>query len=580
MKKKIPYGISDFKDVVSNYYYIDKTKYIHNIEDMGSFLYLIRPRRFGKSLFLNMLDFYYNVKYEKDWKLLKDCYIYKHPTSLKNSFYVIKFDFSAVSTKGDVDENFSKYCNRKIQKFLDTYDFNIKIDTKEPAHSNLDFVLQELKQTNPNIKIYILIDEYDNFINDLLVSNKPLYEKLVSSTEAVYKEFFKLLKALTNENDTLLKKIFFTGVSPLALFDVTSGSNIGINITNKYGVNSMIGVTQKELEDIIKYYGFDELYSKRKDVIKKWYDNYKFNKDIKEPIYNTDMVLYYINEVRISGHEPDELVDINVRTDYRKLKYLVHTNNKLNGNFNVLKRLFTNNHIIVDFIKDSFSAFELTKPENFVSLLYYLGLITIEAEYRGRIKLTIPNQTIRRVVAEFANAMLEDTNTLNLNIQEFSNLIYDLAYDNSLELFEFLANELGKATSVRDLVAQESDIKMFFMIYFSLNRLYATISELELNKGYADIFLLKAPNIKDDIPNILIEFKFFKQSDKVDKKILNEAINKAKEQIIKYRQTAKFSVDRSIIVVFQGFKLIYCDFFGTYVEVEATEAFELIGKVE
>ena len=555
--KPIPYGISDFKDVVTNYYYIDKTKFIPTIEEYGAFLYLIRPRRFGKSLFLNMLDFYYNVKYKEQFDLLKDCYIHKNPTPLKNSFHVMKFDFSAVSTKGDIDSNFSLYCNSQIKKFINSYNLNYTFDTTLPAHNVLNDLFIYLKENNPDIKVYILIDEYDNFINNLLMNDKPLYEKLVSSTEAIYKEFFKLLKALTNENDSLLKKMFFTGVSPLAIFDVTSGSNIGINITNKFNLNDMVGMTQKDVEDMVGYYKLDDIYYKNKEKIKKWYNNYKFNELVQKPIYNTDMVLHYINEIKVSGIEPKELVDINVRTDYSKLKYLVHTNNYLNGNFNALKTLFRDNYILVDTIKDSFSAFELTKEENFISLLYYLGLLTIQEEYRGRLKLIIPNHTIRIIMAEFVNTMLNETNTLNLNIRDFSNLIYDLAFDDSLELFSFLANELDKATSIRDLVSQESDIKMFYMTYFSLNRLYATISELELNKGYADIFLLKAPNIKDDIPNILIEFKFFKQTDKNIN--LEETIKGAKEQITKYKQTSKFSVDKSIIVIFQGFRLLFCE---------------------
>ena len=224
--KNIPYGLSDFKRVVSHYYYIDKTKYIPLLEEYGNFLYLIRPRRFGKSLFLNMLDFYYNKKYKDEFDLLKGLYIHSNPTSLRNKFCVMKFDFSAVSTKGDVDENFSEYCNNKIQAFLNRYDFEIEIDDKKPAHLNLDKTFVLLKEKYPDTEVYILIDEYDNFMNNLLVNDKIEYNRLVSSTEAVYKEFFKLLKALTNENDSLLKKMFFTGVSPLALFDVTSGSNI------------------------------------------------------------------------------------------------------------------------------------------------------------------------------------------------------------------------------------------------------------------------------------------------------------------------------------------------------------------
>ena len=160
--KSIPYGLSDFKRVLEeDYYYVDKTKYIPLIEEYGNFLYLIRPRRFGKSLFLNMLDFYYNKVYEKDFKLLKDCYIYKNPTKLKNSFCILKFDFSAVSTKGNVDENFSIDCNFAIKRFVNRYEFDIDIDLYKPAHLNLKKLFETLKQIHPDTKIYVLIDEYD-----------------------------------------------------------------------------------------------------------------------------------------------------------------------------------------------------------------------------------------------------------------------------------------------------------------------------------------------------------------------------------------------------------------------------------
>ena len=555
LKKLLPYGMSDFKDVVSKYYYIDKSQFIPILEQAGNFLYLIRPRRFGKSLFLNMLDFYYNVNYENEFELFKGLYIYDNPTSEKNSYHILKFDFSAVSTIGNVDEKFSEYCNSQIIKFINSYNLNFNLDRNKPAHTNMNDLFITLKENYPDIKIYILIDEYDNFINNLLMNDKTLYEKMVSSQEAIYKEFFKLLKALTNENDSLLKKMFFTGVSPLALFDVTSGSNIGKNITNDYVFNDIVGITKEEFRELREYYELD--FSDEKiQSLNNWYNHYKFNEDVDYTIYNTDMILYYIDKLKLNGREPKEMVDINVRTDYRKLKYLVHTNNKLNGNFNALKTLFTQNYIEVDSIKDSFSAFELTKKENFISLLYYLGLITIKELKYGEIVLTIPNQTIKQIMAEFINRMLEETKTFEIDLTEFSKKMRNLAYKNSLEVFSYLAEKLKENTSIRDLVAQESDIKMFYMTYFSLNRLYAPISELELNQGYADIFLVKSPNITDEIPNILIEFKFLKKNDNSD---IDKIITQAKKQIQNYQNSKKFRIDKKIIVIFKGFDLVFCE---------------------
>ena len=558
MKKLIPYGISDFKDVITKFYYVDKTHFIPLVERGGSFLYLIRPRRFGKSLFLNMLDFYYNVKYKEQFDLMKGLYIYDNPTHERHSYHIMKFDFSAVSTIGDIEKNFSDYCNIQIDKFIENYKFKFELDYSLPAHTNMSILFKYLTQTHLDIKIYILIDEYDNFVNNILMSDKKIYEKMVSSQEAIYKEFFKLLKALTNENDSLLKKMFFTGVSPLALFDVTSGSNIGKNITNDYVFNDIVGITKEEFKKLRDYYelDFDEELLKTLD---NWYDNYKFNEDVENSIYNTDMILYYVDRFLMNKKPPQELVDINVRTDYQKLKYLVYTNNKLNGNFNVLKTLFSKNYIVVDNIKDSFSAFEMTISDNFISLLYYLGLITIEGSYRGKIKLKIPNNTIQKIMAEFLNRMLSNSNTLSLDTIKFSNLVYDLAFDDSLELFYFLAEKIKDNTSLRDLINQESDIKMIYMTYLSLTRLYAPISELELNQGYSDIFLIKSPNIKEDIPNILIEFKFLKQSDKSN---LDEVITQAKTQLNQYAKTKKFRVDKKIVVIFKGFEMKFCEFVG------------------
>ena len=321
----------------------------------------------------------------------------------------------------------------------------------------------------------------------------------------------------------------------------------------------MLGITEEELKEMIKYYELEHIYNTRKESLKKWYNNYKFNELIEHSIYNTDMILYYIDKLKLTNTEPKELVDINVRTDYTKLKYLVHTNNKLNGNFDVLKTLFSQNYILVDTIKDSFSSYELLKQENFISLLYYLGLITIDKVDLGDTRLVIPNHTIRIIMAEFINSMLIDTNTLEVNLREFHQGMKYLAFKDDLEVIKHLANKLDETTSLRNLITQESDIKMFYMVYFSLNRLYATISEIELNKGYSDILLLKAPNIQDDIPNILIEFKFFKQSETMNDTKLKNSIKQAKEQITKYKLTSKFKIDKSIIVIFKGFRLVYCE---------------------
>ncbi|SHO81726.1 hypothetical protein MNB_SV-15-1272 [hydrothermal vent metagenome] len=550
----LPYGISDFRDVkLNNYYYIDKTHFIPKIELYGRYLYLIRPRRFGKSLFLNMLALYYDIFYKDEFEdVFYDCYIFKNQTKEASSYHILKFDFSAISTKGDIDKNFSDYCNSDIKKFITKYKLNTSIDENITAHKNLKNLFDFAQQNS--ISIYIMIDEYDNFINNLLMHSQTDYQKLVSSKdEAIYKEFFKLLKAGTSDNSSALKKMFITGVSPLAMYDVTSGSNIGTNITNEYAFNSAVGVTKDELQKLLNHYKIDS-----KLDIDDWYNNYKFNRDIKESIYNTDMILYYLKSLYLTNRPPDNMVDLNVRTDYSKLRYLVYTDNKLNGNFSLLQELFGNGYITTLELKDSFSAFELKKTSNFVSLLYYLGLVTIDKYYRGEYYLKIPNQTIKRIMGEYIQTALEESDIFDIDLSKFKKSMQEFAYDGSLNVFTYLANEIKERSKVRDYTSGESFVKGFLIAYLGLSPYYGVLSEVERNKGFVDILLKKAPNIDDDIFEGLIELKYISRNkftqDELDKQVIQ-----AKKQLVQYNPEG-FEI--GVVVVFNGWEMVYCKIFS------------------
>jgi len=550
--KPLPYGLSDFKEVVLNFYYIDKTHFIPKLENYGRFLYLIRPRRFGKSLFLNMLDFYYNIKYKDEFDLLKGLYIHKNPTKEKNSYHILKFDFSAVSTIGNVDKNFNDYCNMELETFFETYNMKITIDKNESIIYNLQKLLKYIKLNN--LKLYILIDEYDNFINNLLVNDRSVYEKLVSSQEAIYKEFFKLLKALTNQNDSPLKRMFFTGVSPLALFDVTSGSNIGKNITNVPIFNDIVGINPNEYQELIKYYNLN-FTKEEQELIDNWYNNYKFSEEVDYTLYNTDMIFYYINSYIHLKRPPKDLIDINVRSDYTKLRYLVEENNRLNGNFNVLNELFENGYILTPYIKESFGAIEAIKKDNFISLLYYLGYLTIEKEEFGELKLKIPNQTIRQIVAEFLEHSLEITNTFRIDIQKFTSLLIDLIYKGSLDIFYYFANEIRNNSSIRDFIDGESFIKGYLIALLNMSNVFTVISEKEESKGYVDIYLKYARDLRANLPEFVIELKYLRKGESEER-----AIEEARKQIRRYLSNRKNI--RGVVVVFKNWEMVYCGWEG------------------
>ena len=304
MMKKIPYGMSDFKEIkINNYYYIDKTNFIEKIEDNSNFLFFLRPRRFGKSLLISTLESYYDKNYKDEFdELFKDTYIINNLTSLKSSFHIMKFDFSAVDIT-DYINSFQNHILSVIDRFLDSYSLDIKFISDNPI-SRLDQLFMYC--SSKRISIYVLIDEYDNFVNKILIDDMNVYKDLVTTREAFYKQFFTILKVGTSGTDAPIKKMFFTGVSPLALFDVTSGSNIGSNISMDDIFNDMVGITKSEVKELINYYGFDKQRDKIIDRFNEWYDNYRFSEGVEYTIYNTDMVLYYLKSLIYDDEEPND----------------------------------------------------------------------------------------------------------------------------------------------------------------------------------------------------------------------------------------------------------------------------------
>ena len=553
--KKIPYGLSDFKRIkTENWYYIDKTKYIEDIEDESSFLFFLRPRRFGKSLTIAMLEAYYDVYYKEQFnEIFKDTYILKNPTSQKSKYYIMKFDFSAVDIT-DYKNSFKNHIDTKIDSFCDKYNLD-KIDNKNPI-DKLEKLFVQCHRNN--LPIYILIDEYDNFVNKLLVSDMNSYEGLVTDKEAFYKEFFTMLKVGTSGNDSPIRKMFFTGVSPLALFDVTSGSNIGANVSSDYALNSLVGITKDELKEMISYYGLDAQKEKIINRCDEWYDSYRFNVDVEETIYNSDMILYYMKSIIYKNKEPDELIDVNVRTDYSKLKYLVYTNKRLNGNFDLLNQLIQGKRVTLSNIKDNFSAFEMLESDNFKSFLFALGFLTISKDIL-ELRLSIPNQTIKKIVADFINSAFKDIN-FNVKLDTFNQHLAQLALNKDLEVFHYLQREVKAQSVIRDYIDGESYIKGFLIAYLSLNPYYEVRSEFEINKGYSDITL--NPIKKEISYGAIIELKYISKS-KYSDKLRDEKIEEAKKQLKQYNPKTVKSLERvefmKIVLVYKGWELIYCE---------------------
>ncbi len=557
MMKKIPYGIADYKRIKEkNFFFVDKTKFIEKLEDLNeSYLIFLRPRRFGKSLFIAMLEAYYDKHYENDFEMMfGDTYIGKHTTSLANKYFVMRFDFSGIDIN-DVEESFRSYLLRELKGFILKYNLTIEINYNPIILFNEIFkTLQENK-----LELMILIDEYDNFANKLLLREKTQYLGLVSEKTASFKQFFTVLKTATSGNDSPLKRMFITGVTPMTMFDVTSGFNIGSNISLHPALNDMIGFNEDELTEILDYYKLDI----DKDMLREWYNNYNFSEDTEQKVFNTDMILYFINQYQRANKPPKEMIDINVRSDYSKLRNIIYTNKKLNGNFQTLQTLIAGNTVSVSNLVQDFSALHLEKANNFKSLMFYLGLVTIHSSELD-LKLKIPNETVKRIDIDFLKDTLDLEKVFQLNSDKLEEYLKEFALEGSLNIFKYLAKKIKDNTGIRDYIYKEQSVKSMYMAYLSLSPYYVIKSELELNKGFADIL------IKPFNPYVkyvgLLEFKYINREDKADKKTVEKLKFEAIEQLNKYEKdtlvteyTKQGLGLKKVVLIFHGWEMLVCE---------------------
>jgi len=555
--KKIPYGIADYKDIRENdYYYMDKTLFIEKLEDLNErYLIFLRPRRFGKSLFISMLHYYYDLYYKDKFETLySDTYIGQNPTKEANKYLIMRFNFSGIDLN-DVEESFRLYLVIELKDCIEKY--KLQIELYENPIILFNEIFKYLKKSR--LELMILIDEYDNFANKLLLRERTEYLGVVSQKTASFKQFFTILKTATDMENSPLKRIFITGVTPMTMFDVTSGFNIGSNISLDANLNDMIGFNEEELSQLLNYYQLDV----DKEILKEWYNNYNFSEDNEQRIFNTDMILYFINKYKKTNTLPREMIDINVRSDYSQLRSIVYTNKKLNGNFETLQSLIVGDTVSIPNLVQDFSALNLEKTNNFKSLMFYLGLITIESRTLD-LSLKIPNETVKRIDIDFLKDTLALEQVFKLNTDIIEEYLKEFALEGGLNIFTYLAQMIQENTGIRDYIYKEQSVKSMYIAYLSLSPYYIVKSELELNKGFADIL------IKPFNPYVkyigLLEFKYIKRSDKASKKLIKKLKLEAIEQLNSYENDSlvtKYTQEgillKKVVLIFYGWEILVCD---------------------
>ena len=579
---RIPYGEASFRRIrVNGWLYVDKTRYLRPLED-ERYVFFIRPRRFGKSCWLSLLECYYGRHWAHEFEtLFGGTDIGRAPTAERGRYVVVRFNFSAFNDKLEtLEERFEGYCFTDLRYALERHPdlFPEAALRRIFAPPAIDGKLNELFKYagEHGIPLYVLIDEYDNFANTVLAHRgREAYESFTHGG-GFYRNFFAALKAGAGETGGL-ERLFITGVSPITMDDVTSGFNIGRNVTLKPEFNGMLGFTEPEVRGLLELYrdrgGFNQDVDTALGVMREWYNGYRFAKEAEGDLYNTDMVLYYLADSIPNKPMPDDLIDVNVRIDYTKLRHLLLVNQRasaearrLNGNFDLLRQIIGEGEAEAD-LSLSFPLEDLDEPENFLSLLYYFGLLSIRGAVGGAVRLGIPNQTVWRLMYGYLRRAYRDVGVFSVSHYHFSRLVRRMASKGEWRpAVEYIAAAIAEQTGVRDYIDGEKAVQAFLAAHFSVVDQFLIHSERELNKGYADLhlepFVAQYPDIGY---GYVVEVKYLKRSERVGGSVVAEKLREAREQLAGYladeglRRRAPSVRYVGLAVVFHGWELAACE---------------------
>ena len=553
--KRIPYGISSFKQLrKEELYIVDKTMFFERLEQAGNFLFLVRPRRFGKSLFLSMLEAYYDINEKDNFdKLFKGLYVAGHPTENRNKYQVMHLDFSRVGSNVErLNVDFDNYLSLRCMSFAKAYSrfypagFIDEMERMEGGVQRLNFINDAAQAAG--CALYLIVDEYDNFTNNVLnIQGHEAYHALTHGT-GFYRDVFKLFKGMFD-------RIIMLGVSPITLDDLTSGYNIALNITIDPRFNQILGFSEDDVRQMISYYkeaGAIKPELTEDSIIadmKPWYDNYCFAEESfgTEPsMFNSDMVCYYMTNLIGLGQRPKELIDPNTMTDYGKMKRLIKMD-KTEGKRVVIIHGIAEKGFIKARLVSHFPAERMMELGNFVSLLYYYGMLTIGGVVGDRLKLIIPNNNVR---LQYYRYLLDEYSSIHsIDVSDLDDAFDEAALEGDWQpLITFICKAYHDTTAVRQLIEGERNLQGFMNAYLTLTNYYLVAPEMEFNHGFCDFFLL--PNYKV-YPMVahsyILELKYLKAD------ATNEEAEKQWSEAVE--QVKAYAADKKLLSMLHGTQL-------------------------
>ncbi len=529
--KKLPYGISNYEELITDgYYYVDKTMYIEKLENLPEKrITFLRPRKFGKTLFTSTLENYYDIlKADKFDRLFADTYIGNHPTKLKNSYCILKFNFSGIDTSNEDATmiGFKEKVTLSINRFTKDYGLDFYANPDLTTEGLLSNILEAFRSQKPGSKIYVIIDEYDHFANELLGFHTNQFKNLVSKNGKVRK-WYEILKEGT---ESVIDRIFITGVAPITLDSLTSGFNISFDITQDFRFNEMMGFTQKELTKMMEEL---ELYEEEQDrllpVMKENYDGYKFSIDALENLYNSNMCLYFLNAYLIKREIPSQLIDVNIASDYSKLGNMLDLC-KGEEREKIIEKTVTGEEILSEITTKFNPAIEFTEKD-LISMLFYLGYLTIAGEEFETPELKVPNRVMKEIYSDYFIKTLNHNANLQVSSSIYTEIMQEIALDGKIDKMVNLVQVYLQNLSNRDYMNfDEKYIKLIFYCIAMNLKVFIIKSEMEVQRKYPDILLIPKDESKG-YKSVMIEFKYLKKG---EENKLAEKQDEARKQIEEY----------------------------------------------
>ena len=498
----IPYGVQDFADLRrSGLYYVDKTPFIRELELRSRKVFFVRPRRMGKSLFVDMLARYYDLAGKDDFqKLFGGLSIGARPTENASSFAVLKLDFSLVNTGAGqtLEERFDLYMKIRLLDFVSRYadwlggGLSAQMEAL-PANAVCEVVFARAAQKQ--LPIYVIIDEYDNFTNQMLKTESVEPYQSITHGDGFYREWFKKFKAGAT-------RLFMTGVSPVTMDDLTSGFNVATNCSQDEGLNAMIGFTRDEVRKILT--DFNGVGKCNIDVettlaeLERFYDGYCFSSyrlgeepEAKESVFNSSMAFYYLQSLVVHGRPPDSMIDRNIRSDWNKLDYLLAIQRHLetfDGVLPLTEELAAGREVTFELV-DAFQVKDIADEKNFKSLYYYYGIVTMSRMDRGYLYFKVPNECVRQQVLEYMRkqyAKLPDA----MDLAELAHLHAAFSWDGDWKpFFDYIAQHFAKAWVNRDGLNGELLVNGYLRAYLMMRPAFMVRPEMEFGHRFSDYSL-------------------------------------------------------------------------------------------